>query len=58
MMAKVKNKLRQPLAITTPDGEVIHFLARETKEVKDSDLSDGQLKNHVENGNLVVIRLG
>ena len=57
-MAKVKNKLRQPLTISTPDGEVIHFLAKETKEVKEEYLAEGQLKNHVDLGNVIIISMG
>ena len=56
-MAKVKNKLRQPLVVNTENG-AIHFLARETKEVKDELLSAGELKSHVDKGNLIVVRIG
>ena len=56
-MAKLKNKLRQPLVVNTPEGAV-HFLAKETKDVNDEFLADGEFKSHINNGNIVVIRLG
>lgn len=57
-MAKVKNKLRQPLVVNTGGEESVHFLSREVKEVDDEILATVEFKNHVEQGNLVVIRLG
>lgn len=56
-MAQVKNKLRQPLTVNTAEG-AIHFLSKQTKEVNDALLSTGELKNHVDKGNLIVIRIG
>lgn len=58
MMAKVKNKLRQPLAINTGNGESIHFLSREVKDVDDKLLSTTEISNHIQQGNLVVVRMG
>ena len=56
-MAKVKNKLRQPLVLDTAQG-AIHFLSKETKQLDDSILNEAEVKNHVEKGNLIIIRLG
>ena len=56
-MATVKNKLRQPLVVNTSKG-AIHFLSKEVKEVEDEFLNEGELKSHIENGNLIVTRLG
>ena len=56
-MAKVKNKLRQPLTVNTEEG-AIHFLSKEVKDVKDEFLTQGEIKNHVEKGNLIVTRIG
>lgn len=57
-MAKIKNKLRQPLIVNIDDKTSVHFLSKEVKEVKDEVLNDGEFKNHIEQGNLVVIQLG
>lgn len=57
-MAKVKNKLRQPLTINLGKDESIHFLAKEVKDVSDEQLAVGELKSHIEKGNLIVIRIG
>lgn len=57
-MAKVKNKLRQPLTVNLEKGKSIHFLAKEVKEIDDEQLTVGELKSHIEQGNLIVTRIG
>ena len=56
-MAKIKNKLRQPLVLNAKE-EAVHFLAKETKEVSDELLQEVEFKSHIDKGNLVVIQLG
>lgn len=57
-MAKVKNVLRQPLVVNVSEKESIHFLAKKSLEVNDEFLATAEFQNHINKGNLVVIRIG
>lgn len=54
----VKNKLRQPLVINVPNGESVHFLAKEQKEITEEQFASPELKRHVDLENIVVLRMG
>jgi hypothetical protein len=56
-MVLVKNKLNQPLVINIPDSTELIFLAKQQKEVSHTEFQAPEMKNHVELGNIVVLRI-
>lgn len=57
-MITIKNKLRQPLVINVAEEGAIHFLAKETKtNISEVQFNSPEMKNHIEKGNLIVLRM-
>lgn len=56
-MVLVKNKLNQPLVINIPESTAVIFLAKEQREISHTDFQAPEMKNHVEYGNIVVLRI-
>lgn len=56
-MVSVKNKLNQPLVINIPDGDAIIFLAKETKDLDSEQFKAPEMKNHIDLGHIVVLRI-
>lgn len=56
-MIQVKNKLNQPLAVNIPNEDGIIFLAKEHKEISAEQFKAPEIKNHIELGNIVVLRI-
>lgn len=57
MAVSIKNKLNQPLVINVPNEDAMIFLAKEQKEVSNDQFKAPEMKNHVDLGNLVVLRI-
>jgi|AntRauTorckE6833_2_1112554.scaffolds.fasta_scaffold00836_24 hypothetical protein len=54
-MVKVLNKLRQPLVINIVDGEDIHFLSREEKELTEEQFNSKRVQKYVDLEDLIVL---
>lgn len=56
-MILVKNKLNQPLVVNVPNGEAVHFLAKEQKELTTEQFNSPELKRYIDLEYVIVLRM-
>lgn len=56
-MVLVKNKLNQMLVVNIPEESAIYFLAKQQKELTHEQFRAPEMKNHIDRGNIVVLRI-
>lgn len=56
-MVLVKNKLKQMLVINVPGEDALYFLSKQQKELTYTQFNAPEMKNHVDAGNIVVLRI-
>ena len=56
-MVLVLNRLNQPLPVNLKNGKSLHFLAKESKSISFDDFQSTEIKEKVDKGMLVVLRM-
>lgn len=56
-MIEILNKLRQPLVVNLNDDTSIHLLAKAKVEITAEQFKSAEIKMHVAQGNIIVLRM-
>lgn len=56
-MASIMNKLYQPVSVNLSNGESVHFLSRETKDIPLDLLQSVELQNHIKAKHFVILSM-
>ncbi len=56
-MVEIMNRLRQPLVLNLNSGKSLHLKSREKKKINNDELKSKEIKNHLDKGNIIVLKM-